>query len=134
MNDKIVELESVQSLLNEEMKLRNQAENDCAEAKAALPEAEAAVVEREKALQHVRGLLLKTHEERTYYRNMSEAKGQTLFVVEASHSTEKPPPPESTNRWCRYAGLCQSLAGTRCLCQSWNLSRCSTECGVRCPT
>ena len=75
LNDKIVELESVESLLQEETRLRNQAENDCAEAKPALPGAEAAVVEREKALEHIRGPLLTRHEERTYYRNLAEAKG-----------------------------------------------------------
>ena len=93
MNDKIVELESVESLLQEETRLRNQAENDCAEARAALPGAEAAVVESEKALEHVKGLLLKTHEERTYYRNLAEAKGQTLSVMDVSQQAAKPPPP-----------------------------------------
>ena len=51
------------------------------------------MAEREKTLEHVKGLLLKTHEERTYYRSLAEAKGHTLSVIDAPQQAAKPPPP-----------------------------------------
>ena len=49
-----------------------------------MPQAEALATERDTALQHIRGLLQKTNDERAYYRNLSEAAGQTLAVPAAS--------------------------------------------------
>lgn len=96
MNDKIEELESVELQLVEEKRLRNNAENDCAEARAALPKAEAGVGARGKVIQHLKVLLQKTIDERAYCRNLSEAADITLAVASTTAKNVEPSIAEMT--------------------------------------